>query len=305
MKKQGIYQQLSKYYDNYQITELLQKETDFTKNQLFLCEKIDTLTQEWLDNKVKLAKSGFPFEYVIQKAEFYGEEFYIDERVLIPRNDTEVMVEKVLDLITSHLTPLWIHPISSSLVSTGITLIDIWTGSSCIPISILKNTDAISHTYVADISKNALKVSKINIQKYTLDKKMTQLHGNLLTPIIPFFNKEELRSVKEYLSKNIIITANLPYILDKDFQNINNETIQYEPEIALYWGPVTWFELYEQLIQQCLELKKLTNIHSINLFIEIWFDQKEYSQDYLNKLWLKNTYYKDNWWIIRCIHIII
>jgi hypothetical protein len=71
MKKQEIYQELSKYYDNYQITELIIKETDFTKNQLFLCADIEKFNQEWLNNQVELAQSGFPFEYIIQKAEFY------------------------------------------------------------------------------------------------------------------------------------------------------------------------------------------------------------------------------------------
>jgi hypothetical protein len=84
---------------------------------------------------------------------------------------------------------------------------------------------------------------------------------------------------------------------------MDKETVEYEPDSALYWGPVTWFELYEELIQQCIELKKIWNISTIDLFIEIWFDQKKYSQDYLNILWLKSVYHKDNWWIERCIHI--
>jgi hypothetical protein len=71
MKKQEIYQQLSQYYDNNQITELLLKETGFTKNQLFLCKEIEKINQELLNNQVDLARSGFPYEYIIQKAEFY------------------------------------------------------------------------------------------------------------------------------------------------------------------------------------------------------------------------------------------
>lgn len=284
MKKQEIYQELSKHYDNYQITELLLKETDFTKNQLFLCEEIEKINQKWLNNQVELAQSGFPFEYIIQKAEFYWCEFYVDERTLIPRDDTEIMVESVLSLLDE------IHD-SNNL------LIDVWTGTSAIPLAILSNTKKISETFVIDISEDALDVSKINIKTFNLEDKIFQYHGSLLEPVL-----EKLNTIK---TDNIIITANLPYILDNDFENMDKETVEYEPDTALYWGPVTWFELYEELIQQCLELKHSWNINTIDLFIEIWFDQKKYSQNYINNLWLKNIYHKDNWGIDRCIHIVI
>jgi hypothetical protein len=57
MKKQDIYQELSKYYDNYQITELLLKETDFSKNQLFLYEEVEKINNAWLTNQIELAQS--------------------------------------------------------------------------------------------------------------------------------------------------------------------------------------------------------------------------------------------------------
>jgi len=76
------------------------------------------------------------------------------------------------------------------------------------------------------------------------------------------------------------------------------ETINHEPDLALYWWKETWFELYEKLIEQCQK------IWNITLFIEIWFDQKEYSKSYLENKKLKNNYYKDNSWIDRCIKII-
>jgi hypothetical protein len=57
MKKQEIYQELSKYYDNYQITELILKETDFTKNQLFLSEEIEIINQKWLEKQIPLAEN--------------------------------------------------------------------------------------------------------------------------------------------------------------------------------------------------------------------------------------------------------
>lgn len=292
MKKQEIYQELSKYYDNYQITELILKETDFTKNQLFLSEEIEIINQKWLEKQIPLAENWFPFEYIIQKAEFYWSEFYVDQRTLIPRDDTEIMVDCVLELLSWIIPPPTGTPFEKER-NKWITLIDIWTWSSCIPISILNNSSNISHTFVVDIMKQALEVSKINIDRHNYSKVITQFHWSLLKPVISL------------LKWNIIITANLPYILDNDFEHMDKETVEHEPASALYWGPVTWFELYEQLIQECLELIKSWKINTINLFIEIWFDQKEYSQKYLNNLWLKSIYYKDNWWVERCIHIVI
>ena len=104
------------------------------------------------------------------------------------------------------------------------------------------------------------------------------------------------------LEKDIIITANLPYILDKDYDNMDKSVIKYEPKIALYWWKNTWFELYEQLVLECLKLKE---IHNITLFIEIWFDQYMYSKFFLENLWLKFEYFKDMNNINRLIKIYI
>jgi release factor glutamine methyltransferase len=248
---------------------------------LFLCLEIQNIDKIWLNKMIWLWKEKYPFEYIINKAEFYGLELYVDERVLIPRNDTEIMVDQAINIIDNNLSK--------------IIYIDIWTWSSCIPIAILKNInlDKVNMSYVIDISKKALEVSNININTHKLNKIIIQLEWSLLTQVIDKINKVD----------TIVITANLPYIKDSDHDNMDNQTVEYEPDTALYWGPVTWFELYEELIQQCLSLKESWNIKTINLFIEIWFDQEIYSQNYLNNLWLKYNLFKDNWWIVRCIWV--
>ena len=271
--------------------------TGLTKSQLFLSKEISEKQNFEIKKKLARLETWEPIEYIINKAEFYGLDFYVDSRVLVPRNNTEIMVEQVISVI----------PAKAGISKKGntfnrflpsqewqwITLIDVWTWSSCIPIAILKNTNFIEQCFVVDISEKALKISKINIKKYNLKEKITQINSDLLTVFI------EENSYK--LEKNIVITANLPYVKQDDFENMSDETIKFEPSLALYGWAETGFELYERLIKQCLELKE--KWHTITLFIEIGFDQYDYSKEYLEDLWLNFEYFKDNGGIWRCIKI--
>lgn len=262
------------------IEKIILKITNLSKGQLFLLEEIEEKHIENINNAFERLKKWEPLEYIIKKAEFYSLDFYVDNRVLIPRNDTEIMIDKAIESLLEH---------------EKITLIDVWTWSWCIAISILKNTSKINNSYIIDISENALEVSRKNIVKHNLEKKVKLIHWNLLIDFL---------ATNEYeLNKNIIITANLPYIKDNDYKNMDIETIDYEPALALYWWKETWFELYEQLIRECIQLKNIHHPKTITLFIEIWFDQKEYSKNYLKNLNLKFEVFNDNWDIERCLKI--
>lgn len=279
MKKSQIYNIGLDFWINKKYIELvILKITNLSKTQLFLSEEIWEVYINDIKKCFERLKNWEPIEYIINNAEFYSLNFYVDSRVLIPRNDTEIMVNKAIESIIEFENP---------------TLIDIWTWSSCIAISIIKNTNLIKYCYVLDISKEALEVSLINIVKYNLEKKIIQIKSNLLQKL--------LWDVEYKTSNNIIITANLPYIKNNDFENINNDTLKYEPNLALFWWEKTWFEIYENLIFQCNILKKQNK--KIILFIEIGFDQFEYSKKYLENIWLKLDYYKDNCWVYRCIKI--
>jgi len=148
-----------------------------------------------------------------------------------------------------------------------------------------------------------LEVSKINIKKHNLEDKVIQLHWDLLSSFILILNKKSILSPLQEGGIDLIITANLPYIKDWDFENMDEETIKFEPDLALYWWEKTGFELYEKLIHQILKLQSINNIETIVLFIEIWFDQKEIAISFLEKLNLKFEIFKDNWGIDRCIKI--
>jgi methylase of polypeptide subunit release factors len=181
-------------------------------------------------------------------------------------------------------------------------LLDIWTGSSCIPISIInsliltKNNFKVTKTYALDISEEALEVSNINITNHNLENLIITKKSDLLSYFFDNF-------YKDLKDNNFIITANLPYIKDLDYKNMDYWVISYEPKIALYWWKETWFEIYEALINQCFLLKKEYSLKKVLLFIEIWFDQIEYSKNYIENLWLKYEIFSDNNWIFRCFKI--
>ena len=227
--------------------------------------------------------------------EFFALPFYVDSRVLTPRNDTETMIYQVLKEIIPPPRSSG-TPFEKERNINEYTLIDVWTWSSCIPVAILKNAKyQPKEAFALDVSLDAMDVAKINIEKHNLQDKLILLNSDLLEV---FLNKSQKIS-----SKNIIITANLPYIKNWDFDNMDKEVLENDPHIALFWWIDTWFELYEKLINQIFEIKSLYNLENISLFIEIGFDQKEYSEKYLTNLWLDFEYFKDLWWIYRIVKI--
>lgn len=213
--------------------------------------------------------------------EFYSIPLYIDNRVLIPRNDTEIMVDKVIKTIK---TEVEIYD-----------AIDVWTWSWAIIIAVCKNNDTISNYIWIDISQGALDVAKINIELHNLENKIKLINWDLLQTF--------LQNEYKFVWKNIIITANLPYIKNWDFINMDKEVIQNEPHIALFWWENTWFEIYERLLEEIKLFKKKYSLEKVILFIEIWFDQYNYSKNFLEKLNLNFEYFKDLNNIYRIIKI--
>ena len=275
--------------------KFIQKITGLSKEQLFLNKpELSLKEQEKLNEYISRYNKWEPIEYILELSDFYSLEFFVDKRVLIPRNDTELLVEKVIDEL--------------SKFNTKTLMIDIWTWSSCIPISVMKNLpnpfliEELVNCYAIDISNDALEVAEINIKNHLLESKIKLIHWDLLKPFLldtSFLSKDE--SIGFH---SIIITANLPYIKNNDFWNMDNETIEFEPDLALYWWENTWFELYESLIYECLELTCVYNLRNLILFIEIGFDQNQVAESFLKQIWLKFEFFKDANKIDRVIKII-
>lgn len=201
-------------------------------------------------------KRHIPLAYITGHKEFFGLDFKVNTHTLVPRPETEQMVELALSRITNYISR-----------DKHIVLIDIGTGSGCIPISILStlnNKYSIGHVQCAasDISQKALTIAQRNAARHNVN--ITFKQGNLLEPWM-----NELNSDPSLVSR-VIITANLPYITEEQWQD--EQSIKKEPKSALVAGE-QGLALYRELLE---EIKK-TNLQSpISICFEIDPSQKEH-----------------------------
>lgn len=206
-----------------------------------------------------------PVAYIINRKEFYGYNFYVNENVLIPRPETELIVDEVLKTLDKQNKNKFYPALAEShsgfsRLSKKITLIDIGTGSGCIIISILNELikdKIINNAFANDISKKAIEVAKMNAKKYNLDRKIKFITGDL----------EKAISEKIFFNSNqIIITANLPYIKNSDHKTLQPNVRKYEPAIALKAGK-DGLDYIEKLIDSISKIQLKLN-KNIYLFIE-------------------------------------
>jgi release factor glutamine methyltransferase len=194
---------------------------------------------------------GKPIAYITGKKFFWKDEFIINEKVLIPRPDTEIIVEQVLKIFKN---------------KTKINFLDIGIGSGCILLSILKERKDFRATGI-DISNHALKVCKINAYKLGVKNRI-----KLFKSDIDKFNKE----------KYDLIISNPPYIKNLDLTYLEKDIAKFEPKIALDGGLDGISEI-RKLIKKSSELIK----NNGKLIIEIGYDQK----DEVKQLLRKNSFY--------------
>lgn len=186
-----------------------------------------------------------PFAYLVGYQYFYGFKFLVNKNVLVPRSETEQIVEEVIE-ITSNKTD-------------KINIIDIGVGSGCIAVSIYKTChERINSVTGVDISKKALKVAKKNAS--ILEAKILCKKSNLLD----YFIKSKYFEDK----KEIIIVANLPYVSKDDF---HQKELEFEPKISLF-SPEDGFRHYRQLAKQIKMIKEKFNTNII-LICEAHNDQ--------------------------------
>lgn len=175
---------------------------------------------------------GVPLPYVIGEWSFYGLDFIINANVLIPRPETELLVEEAID---------WLKNKSETKTPN---IYDIGTGSGIIAITIAKRIKN-SHITASDISRNALDVCHQNIKHYGLEKKIT----TLIADGIPT-SKDEID----------LLCANLPYIPEEIVNEL--KVVEYEPRLALDGGNDGLRIIEKVLSQACQRMKK----HSLLLF---------------------------------------
>jgi len=180
---------------------------------------------------------GEPVQYILKKTEFYSHSLYIKNGVLIPRPETEIIVEEVL-----------------KLVKEGHKILDIGAGSGAISIALAKNSNC--HITALETSLHAIPVLKRNIIDHKLNKKIKIIKADLFPD-----NNDKLFD---------IIVSNPPYISEKDWEELDNKVKQYEPRLALIGGK-KGTEIIEKIVFGSTKyLKK-----NACLLIEIGFDQYE------------------------------
>ncbi len=211
---------------------------------------------------------GEPIAYITGKKEFFGLNFEVNKNVLIPRPETELLVEKALDLLFK------VRPFRLAKGSTlGVpkvepsAIIDIGTGSGNIIISIAKNIpDKIKKGidfYALDISKKALGIAKKNAKINKVEKFIKFFQSDLLCC---FLKKNRLSA------KNLIIAANLPYLSPELYQK-NRNNLKYEPKIALL-SQKNGLNHYERLFRQLRDICKLYGFLQVFCYVEISPEQK-------------------------------
>ena len=213
-------------------------------DRLKLQLKLDYSLSE--DENKKLAQAlnqrcqNVPLAYITKQKEFYGRNFFVDQRVLIPRPESEIMVEETLKICEQIIST----SISAQFSNQKIKIIDVGCGSGVLGISLALELSKKNIPYelaLSDISPAALDVAKINTQNYNISAEL--------------ICSDLLNHLSHTTDRYDIILANLPYV-DKSWGFISN--VDYEPDLALYTDN-HGLDLIHKLIHQITSLNKNFN----------------------------------------------
>jgi release factor glutamine methyltransferase len=207
---------------------------------------------------IERRKRGEPAAYLVGSKEFFGLDFLVDKRVLIPRPETELLVEAALSIMRSMLAAGHVPLVA-----------DIGTGSGIIPITLAVQELRLPYLYASDISSEALEVARLNCQSHSLERRIRLLFGDLLAPLPEPVD---------------LLTANLPYVGTDEMDMLTAGIHAYEPQQALFSGPRGLDLLYRFFTeaQQSAKLKE----HAV-LLLEIGYQQREPLSRLLSELWPK------------------
>ena len=206
---------------------------------LNLNDRIKNFYLKKYNDLIDRRSKGEPVAYLIKKKEFWNETFYINEKVLIPRPDTEIVVESVLSMF----------PKNSKL-----QMLDIGTGSGCIVLSILKERPNFYGTGI-DISKNSIDVCKYNTQLFNLSNR------------VKFYNSDVDNFI---LGKYDLITSNPAYINLLSLKYLEKDVVNFEPKLALNGG-LDGFSQIRKVVNKAASLIKKNG----KFVLEIGFNQKD------------------------------
>lgn len=166
-----------------------------------------------------MLKKGEPLQYVLGETQFFGLDLYVNADVLIPRPETEELVDIV---ITNHQN------------QTELTVIDIGTGSGCIALSLAKFLKE-SNVFAQDVSLDALAVAQDNAKRNDVNAQL--VHSDIL-------NEKDW----DELPRFDLIVSNPPYVLESDSEDMDAGVIEYEPEVALFVPDEDPIRFYKAII---------------------------------------------------------
>ncbi len=189
---------------------------------------------------IKRRIAGEPLQYITGSQEFMSFDFLVSSDVLIPRHDTEILVEAVIQAVKD---------------KESITILDIGTGSGCIAISLAHFIKSSSVTAV-DISKGALEVARKNAGRCGVEDRITFIESDLFSNI----------SMSEF----DIIVSNPPYIPDEDIETLESQVKDFEPRSALDGGK-DGLDFYRRITKDSVPFLKRNGL----LAFEVGFNQSQ------------------------------
>lgn len=230
--------------------------------EYLLIHDTDELSSEIVDvyNKmIERVKNGEPIQYILNKQEFMGLDFYVDKNVLIPQPDTENLVEEVI-------------AISEDIKKTKneIRILDMCTGSGAIAVSLAKYVEK-TLIYASDISENALKIAEENAIRNSVN--------------VVFLKSDVFKNILLDFKFDIIV-SNPPYIETKVIPELSKE-VRLEPELALDGGE-DGLKFYREIIKNAKDYLTEDGY----LAFEIGYDQRESVMTLLRENGYKNVYFK-------------
>lgn len=222
-------------------------------------DELDAKVIDTYNKMIERLKSGEPVQYILNKQEFMGLNFYVDKNVLIPQPDTENIVEEVI-AITEVLKK----------TKNELKILDMCTGSGAIAISLAKYVEK-TLIYASDISENALKIAEENATR------------NLVNVV--FFKSDVFKNIIPAFQFDVIV-SNPPYIETKVIPELSKE-VRSEPELALDGGE-DGLKFYREIIKNAKEYLTENGY----LVFEIGYDQRESVMTLLKDNGYKNIYSK-------------
>lgn len=181
-----------------------------------------------MESAVQRVLAGEPLAYILGEWSFYGMTLYIDENVLIPRDDTCAVTQLAIK--------------RSLYLEQNPRILDLCTGSGCIGLAVAKRVKD-AYVTLADISEKALAVAKRNVARHQLTDRVHCVQANALQP------------ATEFLGKFDLIVSNPPYITTEEMTQLDASVKDYEPHLALHGG-VDGLDFYRSIVENYTQALK-------------------------------------------------